>query len=180
MKSSVPIPRSQAETCGAEGRREREREREEGWVVWELSPGQDDDCRIDSSHSTGSHSTIFRTLFSFKAWCFPSSSEPFQPSTPLSHPPRYRYTHTRLLQVCCIFVSSSGAISWCQVYVVWNDSHALCGGEEGWMEAQSTIALINTNSYARCSQVGINSQCAFSLGVVAHFRQLFESIFTFC
>lgn len=51
----------------------------------------------------------------------------------------------------------------------WSDSHALWRAVEGWMGAQSAIAFINTNSYARCSQVSISSQCSFSLGVNAHF-----------
>lgn len=169
MKSSVPIPRSQAETVrgGAAvlGALSQPRRWLSNWLQsqrWEPL-------------------TIFRTLFSFEAWCFPSSSEPSHPSTPLSHPPRNTHTHTNTLplKICCIFVSSSGTLSWCQACVVWSDSHALCGGVEGWMDAQSTIALINTNSHARCSQVSIDSQCSFSSGVIAHFWQLCDSLIPF-
>lgn len=88
---------------------------------------------------------------------------PFKQWTLSTLHPTQSYTHP----ICCIFVSSSGTISWCQACVVWSDSHALCRGVEARLDAQSTIALINTNSYARCSQVSINSQCGFFLGVVA-------------
>lgn len=114
------------------------------------------------------------------------SLQALNPLTPpphsLTHPPTHTHTHFPL-KICCIFVSSSGTISWCQACVVWSDSHALCGGLEGWMDAQSTIALINTNSYARCRQVSIYSaRRGFSLGVVAaHFLTALRlSIFTFC
>ena len=112
-------------------------------------------------------------MFPFKQWTL-STLHPTQSSTQLTH--THTHTHTPP-KFCCIFVSSSGTMSWCQACVVWSDSHALCWGVEGWMDAQSTIALINTNSYARCSQVSISSRC--SLGVVAQFWQLGNSLIPF-
>lgn len=85
---------------------------------------------------------IWVLMFPFKL----CSLSPLQPHS-LIHPD----THSP--KKCYIFESSSGTISWCQPCVVWSDSHALWGGVNGWMDAQSTIALINTNSYARCIQV---------------------------
>lgn len=118
-------------------------------------------------------------LYSLEAWCFPSSSQPSQHSTPLSHPHGYTNIYTSP-EICCIFMSSSGATSWCYACrFFWSDSHALWRAVEGWMGAQSAIAFINTNSYARCSQVSISSQCSFSLGVNAHFWQLGNSLIPF-
>lgn len=116
---------------------------------------------------------VLGLMFPFKQWTL-STLHPTQSSTQI-----HTHTHTLPPKICCIFVSSSGTISWCQACVVWSDSHALCSGVEGWMNAQSTIALINTNSYARCSQVSISSRCSFSLGAVAHFRQLSNSLIPF-
>lgn len=117
---------------------------------------------------------ILGLMFPFKQWTL-STLLPTQSSTQI-------HTYTPPLKICCIFVSSSGTISWCQACVVWSDSHALCRGVEGWMDAQSTIALINTNSYARCSQVSISSQCSFSFGcrTLLTAWRFSDSIFHFC
>lgn len=102
-------------------------------------------------------------LYSLEAWCFPSSSQPSQHSTPLSHPHRY----TKFVVSLCHPLALRLDFNACRFF--WSDSHALWRAVEGWMGAQSAIAFINTNSYARCSQVSISSQCSFTLGVNAHF-----------
>lgn len=99
-------------------------------------------------------------MFPFKL-CTLSSPLPHSLIHPDTHIHTHTHTHPPPPKKCCIFESSSGTISWCQPCVVWSDSHALWGGVDGWMDAQSTIALINTNSYARCIQVSISSQCCF-------------------
>lgn len=173
MKSSVPIPQSQVETCvcvcvrvGARGAAVlgalfQPRRWLSNWLqsqCWEPLYHLQDPLFIGGLMLPFKQSPLHLTQ-----------------SSTCTH----THIHTLPSKICCISVSSSGVISLCQACVVWSDSHALCRRVEGWMEAQSTIALINTNSYARCSQVSISSQCSFSLGVIAHFWQLGISLVLF-
>lgn len=141
-----------------------------GWWRWELSPSQVDDCRIDSSHRAGSHSAVCRTLCIHWRPDVSLQAVSLRNTPPHSVIPTDTQTYTLPLKFVvslCHPLALRLDFNACRFF--WSDSHALWRAVEGWMGAQSAIAFINTNSYARCSQVSISSQCSFSLGVNAHF-----------